>query len=240
MNNFESSNQNGCCYVPDEYALLEEWFGNKDTGSDDIDNHFSQSLSNHINTTEDDDLAHMIFETYLNTDEQTNASVSGSSDNQYQDNSFNLSDNFAQCQESQNPSTSVSSLNDGSSAHSTLYQEFQYGTNSNHESTNSPSWLHENYVNSQTAILTNTLHQALGTATDYADDQQDQSGLWDANRIQFLISNTTNPVGKFLRDAKITAEAAARSNIMPYLIKVHPHCCIVSFHFLLTTNINII
>ena len=47
-----------------------------------------------------------------------------------------------------------------------------------------------------------------------------ETGPWTANKIQSLIDSPFNPVGKFLRDANISADIALRTNIMPFLIQV--------------------
>ena len=47
-----------------------------------------------------------------------------------------------------------------------------------------------------------------------------EEGPWTIPKIQSLINCFVNPVGKFLRDAHITAEMALRTNIMPFLIQV--------------------
>ena len=44
--------------------------------------------------------------------------------------------------------------------------------------------------------------------------------LWEVSQIQHVMDSPTNPIGKFLRDAHISASLAAKANIMPFLVQV--------------------
>lgn len=102
------------------------------------------------------------------------------------------------------------------------------------EQDRSPYFLQNLSTNTTTSLVEEIVSPYLlgsnkGASQPYQPSSYTSSeSSWEVQQIQHIIDSSTNPIGKFLRNAHISAELAAKAKIMPFLVQVSKasyYCC---------------